>query len=255
MIKEHHEANRVRWEAAAKNWAENADSRGIWMRCHKEPELVFTPTAMSYLGEVQGKRVAVLGSGDNQAVIALAGMGAQVTSVDIAERQLEFAEQRCQSLGLSVDFVRADVTSMHMLGRGHFDLVFTGGHVAVWVSDIFQYYREAIRILKPGGFLLVEEYHPIRRIWKESNNELVVGRSYYNRGPYKYLVNDDVLYEAKGELESFEHHWTISDMINATIAGGAVIKAVHEYGEDAGGWERAPMQGLPEWLLVVGEKA
>ena len=38
-----------------------------------------------------------------------------------------------------------------MLKDASFDLVYTGGHMSVWISDITRYYAESVRILKPGG--------------------------------------------------------------------------------------------------------
>ncbi len=67
-----HAANKIRWDAAATNWARSADSRGLWRRCPTEPELVLGAQELRYLADVAGKRVCVLGSGDNQVVFALA---------------------------------------------------------------------------------------------------------------------------------------------------------------------------------------
>ena len=253
--KAYHQANRRRWNAAAQNWADCADSRGIWRRCHQEPKLVFGEALMRYFKHIAGKSVAVLGSGDNQAVFALAGLGAKVTSVDISREQLKFAKQRSRELGLAIDFVEADVVDLQMFRDDEFDVVFTGGHVAVWVADLRSYYREAVRVLKSGGRFIVEEYHPFRRIWKESEDELVVGFSYFDSGPYRYLVNDNVLYEQQGDLESYEFHWTVSDMLSAVIKAGAQIEEVVEYGDAYADWESAPVGGLPEHLLIVAKKS
>ena len=249
-----HQANKKRWDASAKNWAENADSRGIWQKCHEDPSLVFSNELLFYLKGVGDKRVCVLGSGDNEAVFALTGLGADVTSVDISAEQLAYAKERSEKLGLEIEFLQSDVTDLSALKDGSFDVVFTGGHVAVWVADLASYYREAARILRPGGLLFIEEYHPIRRIWKESDSELVVGNSYYNRGPYKYMVDNNILYEKEGDLASFEFHWTISDMVNTVIQSNCEIVALDEYGESGESWEDAPMEGLPEQFLIVAKK-
>jgi SAM-dependent methyltransferase len=164
MADHFHEANRRRWDAGSASWARRADTRGIWRKCHLDPALALHPAELRWLSNVAGKRVAVLGSGDNQVVFALCGLGAEVTSVDISERQLEVARGRAAALGLAVEFVRADVVDLSCLAAATYDLVYTGGHVAVWVSDLHRHYAEAARILKPGGHLLISEYHPFRRM-------------------------------------------------------------------------------------------
>lgn len=106
MADDFHEANRRRWDAGAASWARRADTRGIWRKCHADRALALNPTELEWLGDVAGKRAAVLGSGDNQVVVfALCGLGAEVTSVDISERQLEVARDRAAALGLAVEFV------------------------------------------------------------------------------------------------------------------------------------------------------
>jgi 2-polyprenyl-3-methyl-5-hydroxy-6-metoxy-1,4-benzoquinol methylase len=97
---------------------------------------------LEWLRDIAGKSVAVLGSGDNQMVFALAGMGAKVTSVDVSDPQLDVARSRAAALGLRVDFVQADVVDLSGLGDATYDIVYTGGHVAVWVSDLRHYYGE-----------------------------------------------------------------------------------------------------------------
>ncbi len=253
-LNEMHLANQKKWNASSQRWAECADSRGIWKKCHKDPSLVFSEKVLNRVKNISGKKVCVLGSGDNQAVFALAGLGAKVTSVDISEKQLEVAAWRADILGLDINFLQSDVTKLSALKDNEFDLVYTGGHVAVWVSDLNQYYSEAIRVLRPKGLFIVDEYHPFRRVWKESKMELFVENPYFERGPYRYFQTKDILYGAKGEIESFEFHWTVSDFFQAVIKGGCSILEVDEYGTYVGDWEAAPMKGLPENLLIIGEK-
>jgi ubiquinone/menaquinone biosynthesis C-methylase UbiE len=137
-----------------------APIRGIWKRCHLDPLLALHSAELRWLDNISGKSVAVLGSGDDQVVFALSGMGAKVTSIDVSEPQLDVARHRAAVLGLDIKFVRADVVDLSCLSDGTFDFVYTGGHVAVWVSDPQRYYGQAARILKPCGLLIVSEYHP-----------------------------------------------------------------------------------------------
>jgi hypothetical protein len=78
MANSFHEANQRRWDAGAASWACRADTRGVWRKCHLDPSLALHPTELNWLSDIAGKSVAVLGSGDNQAVFALVGLGSKV---------------------------------------------------------------------------------------------------------------------------------------------------------------------------------
>jgi SAM-dependent methyltransferase len=254
MTNQFHEANRCCWDAWSAWWARRADTRGIWRKCHLDPSLALHPDELRWLGDVADRHVAVLGSGDNQVVFALAGLGARVTSVDISEQQIEVARKRAAILGLQVEFVRADVVDLSVLDDMSFDIVYTGGHVAVWVSDLKRYYREAARILKPNGLLIVNEYHPFRRVWRDSAKSLELGFNYFDRGPHRFEVGLDALYRKPGELEQFEFHWTVADYITAILASGCQLVHAGEFGDACEEWEGAPMTGLPGSLLLVGRR-
>mgnify|MGYP003383384371 CR=1 FL=1 len=107
-------ANGQYWDAQAEDWERLRDADQLWRRCPREPELAFEGEVLAcicgYVGDLHGKQVCVIGSGDNYAAFALAGMGARVTSTDISGRQLEVARRRAEALGLELEFVRADAT-------------------------------------------------------------------------------------------------------------------------------------------------
>lgn len=254
MTNKMHEANRKRWEAGSAGWAKGADSRGLWSRCPTEPELVLCEKEREYLSDISGKRVCVLGSGDNQVVFALAGLGGIVTSVDFSQNQLDVAERRAKELGLSISFIRADVIDLSIIDSNDFDLVYTGGHVAVWVSEIDAFYSEATRILRPNGLLMINEYHPFRRIWQGSSDQLIVANPYAERGPFEYDNSEEILRPEPGTLKSYEFHWTIADYLNAVLNAGCQLLQIDEPGSEVGDWEGAPLQGLPEFFLIVARK-
>ncbi|MXX02765.1 MAG: class I SAM-dependent methyltransferase [Gemmatimonadetes bacterium] len=288
-----HEANRRGWDAAAAQWQAGIDAKVDWRGIPGDIRIALDDVELKYLGDVSGRFICVLGSGDNLVAFALADAGARVTSVDISQAQLDIAAGRAEELGLSIAFHRADVTELGGLGGpggpggpgdasgssdtsgpdspgdpdeptepgdpddhpgGGFDIVYTGGHVAVWVSDLKRYYGEAIRILKPGGLFMVNEYHPFRRIWKHSAGPLKQEYHYFDHGPLAYDRSEDLSGDP-GPLPSYEFHWTVSDMVRAMLDGGCELTAMEEYGDGRQDWEgEAPLENLPANLLLVGRK-
>ena len=285
-----HEANRRGWDAVSAQWQAGIDARVNWRNIPDDIRIALDDVELKYLGDVSGRSACVLGSGDNLVAFALAAAGARVTSVDISQVQLDIAAGRAEELALSIVFHRADVTELGDLGGpsgpggpcgpgdpddpgdprdpgdpgdpdgpgdppgGGFDIVYTGGHVAVWVSDLKRYYGEAIRMLKPGGLFMVNEYHPFRRIWKHSAGPLRQEYHYFDHGPLTYDRSED-LSDDPGPLPSYEFHWTVSDMVRAMLDGGCELMAMEEYGDGRQDWERdTPLEKLPANLLLVGRK-
>jgi ubiquinone/menaquinone biosynthesis C-methylase UbiE len=242
-----HEANRAFWDASTWWWKEKEDKRGHWMKAHKDPSLVLSPAEMPFLKDVDGNDVCVLGSGDNEVAFAVAGLGGQVTSVDFSERRLHVALERARTLGLQLSFLQADVTNLSALRDNSFDLVYTGGHMSVWVADIQKYYAEAVRILKPNRLFVVNEYHPIRRMWLDADGTKPPYR-YFHRGPYQYTSPEG--------LPTFEYHWTVSDHVQAVVDAGCRIVKVEEHGEKIEDeyWTKADLDKLPAYLMIVGRK-
>ncbi len=249
-----HHANRRVWEARSREWSDATEKRGLWREAVQRPEAVLGKCELDFLSDLKGLEVAVLGSGDNQNAFAFAGMGARVTSVDVAQGQLDAARRRADSLGLSMTFVKADVTHLEALADESFDVVYTGGHVAVWVSDLYRYYGEALRILRRDGRFLVNEYHPVRRIWRDRSDRLEVERSYFDRAVQMYETNASLFNSGPGLFLSYEFHYTIADFIKAIGAAGGQIHAFEEWSDHQEGWEGAPLKGLPHWLMLGAVK-
>ena len=100
----------------------------------------------------------------------------------------------------------------------------------------------------------VNEYHPFRRIWRDSSDRLELEFGYFERGPHQYDRADGVPGAPPGSLPSHEFHWTVADYVTAPMGGGCELVAIREYGNQRERWESAPMSGLPSSLLLVGRK-
>ena len=77
----------------------------------------------------------------------------------------------------------------------------------------------------------------------------------FDNGPHEYSVGEDVLAKALGDMKQYEFHWTVSQYLNAVIEQGIKLIKFEEIGDKAEGWEYAPLEGLPQMLLIAGRKA
>jgi SAM-dependent methyltransferase len=242
-LNNYHTRNRANWNDHAPAYKLRVDRQDTWHRSHLDPKRVLTPSVMDAFGDLTGKQACVLGSGNNCASLALAGMGAHVTSVDISEKQLQNARTRAEFLGLDIHFVTADVINVG-LRSDTYDVIHTGGHVAMWVSDLARYYAEAARILNPGGILVVLEHHPFQTIWSFTNGKMTIDKP-YGAEPFLEEGNED---------DAYVFNWTVSDYVNSVLGAGLELITFEEHPDDQIDEERANLRGLPEDILLVGRK-
>ena len=179
-----HEANRQCWDRLSSYWKELRDRDNLWQRIPYEPELAFEGGALdvvqTFCGNLEGKDVCVIGSGDNYAAFALAGLGANVTSTDISQCQLDIAQERAQQLGLAMHFVRADAADLASLLDNTFDLVCSTNGFFVWISQPARVFDAVQRVLKPGGCYIFYDIHPFQRPWRDQVTPLEMRKSYWD---------------------------------------------------------------------------
>ncbi len=226
----------------------------------REPASAFHPAVYElvkkYVLDVQGKKILLPSSGDNHAAFAFALMGADVTSADISERQLEHAQQIAGNLKLRMHFVCDDTMQLSKLEDTQFDLVYTSNGTHSWITDLEAMYRNISRVLKPKGFSLMYDVHPFGRPftgepWK--NPEIIK--------PYDKTMPDC--------------HWRVSDLVNAMTGAQLSIKEMRELQavddsfwfshaklttrskeeiENINNWEKNPMAALPAWISILSQK-
>jgi len=226
----------------------------------EHPETAFHPEVYSlikkYLPDIKGKKILLPSSGDNHAAFAFAIMGADVTSADISERQLENAAVIAEKLKLNIKFVCDNTMELANIQDEEYDLVYTSNGTHTWITDLNGMYQNIYRVLKKGRYSVMYDIHPFTRPftcepWKQPQ----IIKSYNDVFP--------------------SCHWRVQDLINATAMAGLNIKEVAElqavnasfwytYDElvkqsldeltNVNQWELNPMAALPAWLTIVSQK-
>jgi len=116
------------------------------------------PATLEALGDVAGKDVLDAACGTGRYAIRLAQAGARVCGVDASEAMLAVARRKRDELGLVADLGKGELTSLPFADES-FDVAvcaLTFCHL----PDLRPATAELARVLRPGGRLVISDFHP-----------------------------------------------------------------------------------------------
>jgi len=173
--------------------------------------------AKKYLTGRRFKRGLEIGCGTGKNTAVLASVAERVVALDFSAGMIAKAKAK-HSLS-NVDFQITDITQEWPCANASFDLI-SGNLVLEHVEDLSHIFREASRVLMPGGEFFVCELHPYRQ----------------------YQGTQARFDRAQGTtmIPAFVHH--IADFTNAAAANGLSVLALNE-------WWHQEDQGKPPRLV------
>jgi 2-polyprenyl-3-methyl-5-hydroxy-6-metoxy-1,4-benzoquinol methylase len=209
------------------------------------------------LGAISGLRGVHLQCHIGTDTVSLARLGASMTGLDFSAPAIEQARRLAGQIGADARFVQAEVyAAAEVLGRGAFDLVFTGIGALCWLPDIRRWALVVASLLRPGGRLFVREGHPM--LWtlddERADDLLAVKYPYFERTEPNVFVQGgtyvptDVIFS-----NTRTHEWNhgLGEIVTALLEAGLDITALTEH--DSAPWNALPGQmeqiGGGEWRL------
>jgi SAM-dependent methyltransferase len=193
-----------------------------------EIRLTPRPAPQEWFPALTGASVLCLASGGGQQGPVLAAAGSIVTVFDNSDNQLEQDRRVAKREGLQIRSVRGDMADLSVFADAAFDLIV---HPVsnVFVADVRPVWREAYRVLKPGGTLLAGFCNGLvhlfdAKAYDEGRLEIRHALPYSD---VKWLGEEGVRRKREGG-EPLEFGHTLEDQIGGQIAAGFVINGFYE---------------------------
>jgi len=254
MAEEKRATTRRDWVSVAQTWERNPDDKEPWRRIATMPALALNVVEQELIGPAGGRTTCVLGVSDGMAALALAAMGARVTIADPSQSLLDMLMIRARIIGVELDFVQTDLCDLLAIRDGTFQLAYAG-QATRQIEDIDRFYTEVHRVLVPGGRLIVNEYHPVRRIWKQETGHPRAECSYFDRR--RAREEEDLFPDPNApgvSLSKYDFSWTVADHFGALTAARFCVAALVEIGDVRQKWELPNLKGLPEQLILAADR-
>lgn len=239
------ERNRAAW---------NAGRYAAWVEALGAPaeeaaRIVANPShtprrVLPHLGEVRRQRICHLQGSHGRIATSLARLGAEVTVIDFAEENRRYALQLAEAAGVSIDYRLCDVMQAGGLGLdGTFDALVLELGVFHYHQDLDGFFAVVAALVRPGGRLVVNEFHPVQR------------KLFQPGAPRDYFRSDLLVAEVPNPTADGRtlgncayRHWTLGEIVTAAIAAGFQIERLEEHPD----WTDATIPGT---FTLVATKA
>lgn len=191
----------------------------------------------------------------------------EVTGIDIAEELIDVARALGSQLGAHAEFVQSDVLDVPADLTGKADLVFTGKGALHWMFDLRGWARTVRQLLRPGGWLVLYDFHPMMWLFEGGSNEIAPSRVSYFAPVISYRewppghVGDVDLRDGEELLEKKLRPWPPSAVMQALLDQDLRIGAFGEYPDSANGqwaayprWSEADRHKVATTYAIMAQK-
>lgn len=181
---------------------------------------------------IYGLDILCLASGGGQQGPILAAAGANVTVFDNSPRQLEQDRMVAKREGLMLVTVEGDMRDLSDFGDGCFDLVF---HPIsnVFCPEVRPIWREAYRVLRPGGILMAGFGNPAMFIFDGQKALKGVFEVKYQLPFDATQLTEEERLREFGEESPLEFSHSLEEQIGGQLEAGFILIGLYEDHQDS----------------------
>ena len=116
---------------------------------------------LDLLGDVNEKSILHLQCHFGMDSISFSRLGANVTGVDLSDKAIVKARELASTCQTNTKFIISDVYDLPEVHQGAYDIVFTSYGTIGWLPDMQRWASVVNHFLKPGGKVLIVDFHPV----------------------------------------------------------------------------------------------
>ena len=180
--------------------------------------------------EVTGKKIANLCGSNGRKAVPLALLGADVTVFDISQANRHYALELAACAGTEIEYIVGDIYEVDLKTYRHqFDLLYLEGGILHYFHDLEAFAVILHTLLKPGGKLILSDYHPLKHCISE---DLQYIPHYFNPEPYEADVAYQSYFDPAEQLDFPKvllRHYTLSEIMNTIIRSGFTLQQFDEH--------------------------
>ena len=221
--------NKVAWEHRAyEYWVQSTGPPDQVARDMLNDPTRWLRRHLPVLGDVNGRRVIhPLGSNGRKG-IPLAILGAEVTIIDISEENRRYALDVARAAGVEIEYIVTDYGEYEDVSKEEsYDIAYMEGGVLHYFDDIATMFRKTRRMLKRRGRLILDDFHPYRKLAKD----FPTGGDYFDTRLHEAPVAYAGLLERADPStmpQCLLRHWTIGEVVTAIASAGFRIEEMTE---------------------------
>ena len=219
-----------------------------------EAEIAFL---MEELRLPAGARILDVGCGTGRHSVRLAGLGYQVTGVDLSTGMLAEAAKAAAAAGVTVDWIHADATRLSLpavcdaaicLGEGSLGLLSSGEDP---IEHDLSILRNIHAALKPGGRLVLTALSALRMVRQATPEDVLAGRfdplAMEECGTMEFETP-----EGPQSVPTRERGYVPTEMRLLLRCAGLEVENL--WGGTAGNWGRRPLDLDEMEMMAVARK-